>query len=174
MRRAFVCIAAAIQIASPLRAADVVTISLDGSISRRPETAEETANREAAAAVAEAAMAAPQELSRVSYTNGWSVRILDDGAELIWRHRNPPYDPVVDAAQYAAAVASNAALRVELRALRDTIATNITDCQSIDPTAWTGAQRVQAQAIRRELIDSNQAMRDVVRMLRAMRREDNQ
>lgn len=100
------------------------------------------------------------------YPNG-----LGDG---VWAQASgsPEHSLDVRLAERDRLLSSNATLRAGLAVLRDVVATNINDCQLIDPSVWTGAQRTQAQALRRELIDVNQSLREVVRILRVMRREE--
>jgi hypothetical protein len=132
------------------------------------------------ALVAAEALAAitPVEVDRVAYTNGWSVRVLDDGTEVMWKHRNSPYDPAVDAAQEQAA-------RDERRAVRDGFRAEIEDSKtnkasvvalSVEQAAGiTNAQGLvfnasynlaQVQELRNALVDDMRRQDKVIAELR--------
>jgi hypothetical protein len=109
----------------------------------------------------------PPEVDRVAYMTGWSESIDADGTPLRWRTHASPYDPAVDAANRETERLAAQADRLALRALKDAISTNINDVQAI-----TGTTAQQLTALRRELTDSNQTQREIVRILRRMMKDD--
>ena len=68
-------------------------------------------------AASAAAALAPPEVDRVAYESGWSESIDTNGTPVRWRTHESPYDPAVDAANRAAALATNDLARARLRSI---------------------------------------------------------
>lgn len=112
----------------------------------------------------------------ISQTNGtgYAVEAADDGTLYVYQYHASPIDPAQIAVNRAAAREGDSTIRRDLRALKAVVNTNIDETQAIATDLTTAAaQQEQIRALRKELIDANQSIRELLRLVRAAYRESN-
>ena len=125
-----------------------------------------------AAELAMEAYPLPESVVPLIGTNGVQVgtaRIVVDATTMqpiaVVNSASPQKSWAEQRAEYQASASSRASIVTELKGLKTSMTNAIAVAQAIDPTAWTGAQRTQMQAVRRGLIDQAQNSNALRRML---------
>jgi hypothetical protein len=119
----------------------------------------------------ENASLAPVEIDRIAFDTGWTQKILADGTEILYRHRNSPYNPSVDSSNETKATSEKLTLKQNLDLLKNNIVSNKVQVQAIDSSVFTGTQRTQIQNLRRGLLDSIDNQVEMLRLIRQSTRD---
>lgn len=132
-----------------------------------------SSNQQAAAAWLDAITHSPETVSRpqvfsssapalvpVVGSNAWlDVRASADGEIFGVPGMASPLKSQVERDAWAQSnIVLRASIITALKALKVDCTNAIAEAQAVDPTAWTGTQRTQAQAIRKAMIDEAQAI----------------
>jgi hypothetical protein len=86
--------------------------------------------------------------------------VVDSNGQIITYedHASPRPDAVERQRRIAEAIGNQVSIVDALKALKTTMTNNIAQAQAIDPSAFSGGQKTQVQALRKAIIDDAQAV----------------